>query len=159
MRVRFTTVATGVAASLAFLAAVPATSAQPATRAACVSGVQRTTIGGKPALRFCGPARATLHLGSQTIAFSGGRCIVVSRRFTVNLGAQVLALGVPMPNYFGITTQSATPGPQSTAAVAVNANGHGYVVTGKTVNLAPGLRRGTFGGTTGGMRVRGSFTC
>jgi len=159
MHVRCTTVATGVAASLAFLAAVPATSAQSATRAACANGVQRTTIGGKPALRFCGPARATVHLGSQTIAFSGGRCIVAGRRFTVNLGAQVLALGVPMPNYFGITTQSTRPGPQSTAAVAVNANGHGYVVTGKTVNLAPGLRHGTFGGTTAGMRLSGSFTC
>jgi hypothetical protein len=91
-------------AALCVLAAavVPAAGAT----ASCTPGVK--TVGGVTQRTFCGPAKATVHYGSQTWHFTQGECSKSGGYFTVNIGTVVLGMSSkPKPEYFGVTAQGA----------------------------------------------------
>jgi hypothetical protein len=60
------------------------------------------TSGGVTYRTFCGPARATLHLGGKTYRYSGDECERTGTSFAINLGTITLPPGSPKYRYFGI---------------------------------------------------------
>jgi len=128
---------------------------------ACAPGMHKTTVGGRPAFRFCGTASAVVHMGGRTLRFSNGLCARAAGAFTVNIGTTVPGLRSGKPAYFGITTHTAKAGKQLNAAVGFAYGGRGHAVAGQVVTLAPDLSGGTFSGRILGSTttVRGSFTC
>jgi hypothetical protein len=145
----------GVAAAALAAAALGTGSAQSA--ASCTAGV--TKVGGSPARTFCGPAKATVKLGSATVSYRGGACSKSSFGWTVNIGTVVIGTAKKKPEYFGITVK-AKAGTQSNSAVAVVHSNKSYAVLG-TVTLNAGLRSGTFSGKVFGSpaKIAGSFHC
>ena len=141
---------TGLVAALAWTAQAPA-------RAACTAGVH--TTGGVTYRTFCGPARATLHLGSKTYSFTQGGCERTGSSFTINIGTITLPPGSPKYRYFGITVFKGKDGTYTEQAVALQFPGgkrtslfHAKIV------LKAGRSQGTFAGTTLADHTPGSGT-
>jgi hypothetical protein len=145
----------GVAAAALAAAALAPGSAQSA--ASCTAGV--TKVGGSPARVFCGPAKATVKLGSATVSYRNGSCSKSSFGWTINIGTVVIGSAKKKPEYFGITVK-AKAGAQSNSAVAVVHSNKSYAVLG-TVTLKAGLKSGTFSGKVFGSpaKLSGSFSC
>jgi hypothetical protein len=145
----------GVAVAALAAAALGTGSAHSA--AACTAGI--TKVGGSPARTFCGPAKATVKLGSATVSYRGGSCSTSSFGWTINIGTVVLGNAKNKPEYFGITTKAA-PGAHGNAGVAVVHSHKSYAVIG-AVTLKPGLKSGTFSGKVFGSptKIAGSFSC
>jgi hypothetical protein len=125
---------------------------------------RKTTVGGKAALRYCGPAKATVTMGSTRFTFSGGSCATLGPYFTVNIGTHLLtsvAGTKPGPNpYFNITLTPPDAGVHLKQPLSWTSGGKGYSVIGSTITLRKGLESGTFSGTAiGGKKVTGAFTC
>lgn len=145
---------------IACLCALAATAAPAGAKVACTPGVK--SAGGVTQRTFCGPAKATVHYGSQTWSFSQGQC-TKSPYFTVNIGTVVLGMtSKPKPEYFGLTAQK-SGGKWKAIAIAFDHAGKGYAVRIDTakVTLSPGQTKGTFASTTflGGTKVTGTFSC
>jgi hypothetical protein len=139
---------------------VPTTSS--AASAACVPGT--TTVAGKKAMRFCGPAKAKATLGTKTFAFSGGECSVAGVYFTVNIGTILIhrtAHSKPGPSpYFGVTVTPSGPGVHLGQVLSWTSGGKGYSLLGTKITLADGLKSGSFTGRSlDGKKVKGTFTC
>lgn len=147
-----------IAAAVAVLAAAAfgIASGQSAS-AGCVAGVKK--INGVSARTFCGPAKATVKLGSTSVKFAGGECTKSSFGWTINIGTVVLGNLKNKPEYFGITTV-AKAGTQSKTGPAIVHAHKSYAVLG-TVTLKAGLKSGTFSGKVFGspQKISGSFTC
>lgn len=68
---------------------------------ACKAGVRK--VGGVSEETFCGPATATVKMGSETFSFSQGNCVKTADYVSVNIGTVTLAQSAPhQPNYFGL---------------------------------------------------------
>jgi hypothetical protein len=139
---------------------VPTTSSAAST--ACVPG--KTTVAGKSAMRFCGPAKAAATVGTKKFTFSGGQCAVAGTYFTVNIGTIVIhktANSKPGPSsYFGVTVTPSNPGVHLRQVLSWNSGGKGYSVLSSHIKLADGLKSGSFTGTSlNGQKVKGTFTC
>jgi hypothetical protein len=145
----------GVAVAAVAAAAFGTTSAQSA--AACVAGVKK--INSVPARTFCGPAKATVKLGSASVAYANGSCTKSTAGFTINIGTVVIGNLKKKPEYFGITVK-ATAGAHANSGVAVVHAGKSYSVLGN-VTLKAGLKSGTFSGKVFGSptKIAGSFSC
>jgi len=85
-------------------AAFLARSAAPRAAVPCKAGL--TKINGQPARVFCGPARAVVHVGGQTLRFKQGSCSSKGGIFSVNIGQSLLPPGGPYP-YFGVVKRGA----------------------------------------------------
>lgn len=145
----------GVAVAALAAAAFATTSAHSA--AACTEGV--TKVGGSPARTFCGPATATVKIGSKTVSYRGGSCSKSSFGWSINIGTVVLGNAKNKPEYFGVTANGKA-GAQPKSAVAVVHASKTYAVIG-TVTLKAGLKAGTFSGKVFGSptKLAGSFHC
>jgi hypothetical protein len=151
-----------LALATAALAAPSSSSAASTTSAACVPG--KTTVGGKQATRFCGPAKATAKVGSKTFHFSGGVCQVAGLYFQVNIGTVVnnkLANAKPGPlPYFNIALTPATTGVHLTQGLTWIFGGKRYSPISNKITIDQGLKSGSFTGKSiGGAKVKGTFTC
>jgi hypothetical protein len=146
----------GVAVAALAAAALGTSSAQSAA-ASCVAGVKQ--LNGVPARTFCGPAKATVKLGSTSVAYKQGSCSRSAAGFTINIGTVVLGNLKKKPEYFGITVK-ATAGAHANSGVAVVHAGKSYAVLG-TVTLKAGLKSGTFSGKVFGSptKIAGTFSC
>lgn len=147
-----------VSVTVAAALIVAASAVAAPQHAGCVAGM--TKVGGVDARTFCGPAKATVHIGGKTVLFKNGKCEKGPAGWSINIGTVVLGTANKKPEYFGIAAK-AKPGTQSNAAVAVDHAGKGFAVTGNTVTLKPGLKSGTFTGTVFGTSgtISGSFSC
>jgi hypothetical protein len=148
-----------VALAIAAAFTVAASAFASPAHTSCTPGM--TKVGGTPARTFCGPAKATVHIGGTTVQLKGGQCETTSAGWSINIGTVVLGVtSKAKPEYFGISGK-AKAGTQSNAAVAITHAGKGYAVTGNKVTLKPGLKSGTFSGTAFGESspITGSFTC
>jgi hypothetical protein len=145
---------------LAVVAAALAATAQAPARPACTAGVHSNS--GVTYRTFCGPARATLHLGGKTLTFTGGSCDSTSGTFTINIGTITLGSGKPKFRYFGITVFTDHDGTFQNQAVAWQLpNGQRGALFRATVKLKNGRKKGTFTGSalTGGGTGSGTFSC
>ncbi len=143
-----------------------------ASRTACTPGV--ISYGGAQARVFCGPAKATVHVGGKTLTFKSGNCERTSKYVTVNIGIVVLGqTNKPKPDYFGLDVGQ-TPGSTSKPAaadgqykggvLAIDSGGKSYTVRGDTlkITLAGGRTKGTLSGTLlfgGSGPLTGTFSC
>ena len=136
----------------------------------CTPGV--ITYGGAQARVFCGPAKATLKIGTKVMKFSQGECLKTSTYVSVNIGTVVLGQSnKPKPNYFGMNVgktfasndkPAGKDGTYKNADVAIDYAGKGYLVRRDTVvtKLTSGRNKGVFTAKTfDGKSVSGSFTC
>jgi hypothetical protein len=143
-------------------AVLVAPTAATAASAACVPG--KTTVAGKSAMRFCGPAKAVAMVGAKRFTFSGGRCQKLSPYFTVNIGTLVVhptATSSPGPTaYFGITLTPAETGVHLTQALSWTFGGKAYSVFANRITVNKGFRGGSFTGKSlSGQKITGTFTC
>src|SRR5260221_8729528 len=145
---------------LAVLAAALAWTAQAPARPACTAGVRTTS--GVTYRTFCGPARATLHLGGKTYSFTQGECERTGSSFTINIGTITLPPGSPKYRYFGIAVFKGKDGTYTEQAVALQFPGgkrtslfHAKIV------LKASRSQGTFAGATLADHTPGSgpFHC
>ena len=140
-------------------------------RASCTPGI--VEFGGVTARVFCGPAKATLKVGSKTLRFSGGVCERRKAYLAVNIGTVVLGQTTKRkPDYFGLDV-GAYPGAGKKPAtrdgtyrggvIAADFGGKAYLVRGDTarITLTAGRTRGSFKSTLmfGGGAVSGTFSC
>jgi len=145
-----------LACLLVVVAPAAAGTASPARAAGCTPGVR--TVDGSPARVFCGPAKATVHVGGKTLAFSGGLCERSGGMYVLNMGT-FFAGGSKSPRpYFGLLIAKPKPGTYKGQALSFRSGGVSKSsfadVTLKT------LHGGTFSGKLiGGGTVTGSFTC
>jgi hypothetical protein len=148
---------------LAFAAAaLVAPSTSSAAAAACVPG--KTTVAGKPATRFCGPAHATAKVGGKKFVFTGGVCQTSGTYFTVNIGTVVnnkVATAKPGPlPYFNISLTPASTGVHLTQGLTWIVGGKRYAPIGNKITINQGLKSGYFSGrAVGGAKITGTFIC
>ena len=144
-------------ALLAGLAAALVWTTQASPHASCTPGVR--TVGGATFRTFCGPARATLHLGGRTYRYVGGECERAGGSFAINLGTITLPPGSPKYRYFGIAVFSGKDGTFKNQAVALQfPGGKRKSLFNATIVLKGGRTQGTFTGTTLADHVKGSGT-
>jgi hypothetical protein len=149
-------------APLLVLAALAAPTTASAASTTCVPG--KTTVAGRSAMRFCGPAKAVAMVGAKRFRFSGGRCQTLSPYFTVNIGTLVVhrtATASPGPTaYFGITLTPASTGVHLTQALSWTFGGKAYSVLANRITVNKGFRGGSFTGKSlTGQKITGTFTC
>lgn len=147
---------TVLAASAALVCALAVSASAGARTAGCTPGVR--TVDGSPARVFCGPAKATVHVGAKTLSFSSGACERSGGGYVVNLGTFFAGTTKSTRPYFGLLIEKPKPGTYARQTLSFRSGGvsrSAFVsVTLKT------LRGGTFSGSLlGGGRVTGSFTC
>ena len=123
-------------------------------------GHARYTIGGYEAWHMCGPATATVTLGSTTAHIAGGSCSVPAAGvYDVAIGTQVFgdAPASLEPDFLNIYIVSAD-GLTDPGGVVSHT---GWLLVGASVTFGPNKMSGTFSGTTinPGSTVTGSFTC
>jgi len=143
---------------VAGLAAALVWTTQASSRPACTASVR--TAGGVTYRTFCGPARATVHVGGKTLAFSGGSCQRAT--FTINIGTITLPPGKPRYRYFGMTIFGNRDGVYQDQAVSWQLpDGEHNSLFHATVVLKDGRSEGTFTGSTlvGNVKGSGSFHC
>jgi hypothetical protein len=132
-----------------------------ASSAACVPG--KTKVGGKAAMRYCGPAKAKATVGAKSFSFSGGQCTVSGPYFTVNIGVhliQSVATDKPGPSsYFGATITPSDAGVHLKQALLWTFGGKDYEVLANRITLNKGLKSGYFSGKSNGQKVKGTFIC
>ena len=143
---------------LAGLAAALVWTTQAPARAGCTAGWR--TANGIAYLTWCGPARATLHLGGKTYAFSGGRCYRGAGAFAINLGSVTRPPNKRKLLYFGITVFAPHDGTFRNQGVAWQFSNGGRGSLDATIKLAGGRTKGTFAGATlAGVKGSGTFSC
>lgn len=140
-----------------------AAQSQANTNADCGAGSTTGTYKGKTTEIFCGPAAATVKIGTTTYTITGGDCLYDSTvGFGVNIGTSVLDVSdVPAdgPQFFSVI---ALPG---SSAVAMGfMGGHAFSVEdgsdSATVNVAADHQSGSASGsTTAGEAFTATFTC
>ena len=142
---------TGLVAALAWTAQAPG-------RPACTAGVH--TLGGATVRTFCGPAKATLHLGTRTYVFTGGECARAGNKLGINIGTITLGPS-PKSRYFGVLVSGAThDGTFTNQIVSWQFPGKGGGLAGAKVTLSGGQTKGTFSGSViRGGTASGTFTC
>lgn len=164
-----------VIAALAVATAVSAGAAAAPTRVACTPG--SSTIGGKSAMTFCGPAKATVKVGGKTYSFKDGACVKTSKYLNINIGTVVFGVAKQKQSYFSVLIgQYPGANPGTKAAPKDGTYGGGLVVVryqGKAwdlngfdkdvkVTLKKNRSAGTFTGSTHftpRIKVTGSFSC
>ena len=148
---RLTLVAAAALAALALAAQAPA-------RPACTAGVH--TLGGATVRTFCGPAKATLRLGTRTYVFAGGECARSGTTLGLNIGTITLG-GTPKSRYFGLLVSRAThDGRFTNQIVSWQFPGKGGGLAGAKVTLSGGQKKGSFSGSViGGGTASGTFSC
>jgi hypothetical protein len=161
---------------VAMAAAAIAVSAAPSAAGGCSPGP--TTIGGKDAMVFCGPAKATVKVNGKTFTFTNGTCARTSKYFYLNMGTEIFGVAKQKQPYFGVlagqypgsnpgTKPSPKDGTYTGGLVVVRWQNKAYDLNGGAdksvkITLRKGRTAGTFTGTTfesPKVKVTGSFTC
>jgi len=143
---------------LAGLVAALAWTTQAPARPACTPGVHK--IGGVTVRTFCGPAKATLRIGTRTYQFAGGECVRTAKMFLLNIGTITLG-ATPKSRYFGsLVSPAAHDGTFTNQVISWQVPGKGGGLAGAKVTLSGGRTKGTFSGPViGGGTGSGTFTC
>ena len=121
-------------------------------------------IGGKAAQVYCGPAKAIVHVGGQTMTFRNGTCSWTSNSFKLQLGTIFLFRSKPLQSQPGFSIY-ATGVPVARALIEVYWNGTYYYTSTLHATARPSAGRagGSFQGKTGrdgtGPSISGTVTC
>ena len=152
------------------LASVGGRAGAGTTASACTPGI--ITYGGAQARAFCGPAKATVKVGTKILKFSQGECLKSTDYVSVNIGTVVLGQSSkPKPNYFGMNIgrvagstdkPARKDGKYKGGVLALEYGGKGYLTRGDLIvtTLSGGRSKGVFTTKTfDGKPISGTFTC
>lgn len=161
-------------------------SAPPAgatTTLPCPAGGRTLTLEGMRVREFCGPARAEVTIGPETLQFAGGECARHPTWFSVNIGVEVVdpqgadAISDPAFRSFTVLMGQHPLGAEAAAAVATDGvytdavitfavPESTYLVDDETVRLLATRTAGTFSGVgfldaarDQPLETEGMFTC
>jgi hypothetical protein len=126
--------------------------------ASLTGGHVKYTLDGFEAWHFCGPATATVTLGSTTVQITSGWCETNAAGYSVAIGTQLFGSPSPTqePDMLNIL---ADPTTGSGSIGGVVAHKH-WLLIGQSVTFGAGKTSGTFAGSdVSGAAVHGSFTC
>ena len=155
------------AALIAVASTVFVASGLSANSASCLP--KTTTIGGKHAVVFCGPAKVTARAAGKTFSFKSGSCVRQGSSFFLQMGTiggPTAKSGLQRTPLFYLLTDTKTC--STTQAILY------WIVDGKRYGAAPGSRvtftasgkGGSFSGPlargpqyTGNGPLTGTFTC
>jgi hypothetical protein len=70
---------------------------------ACSPDGKDVTIGGNAATVYCGPAKATVVIGSRKMTFRNGTCVWGKNSFTLRMGTIFLSRGKPLQQQPGFS--------------------------------------------------------
>lgn len=124
-----------------------------------LSGFQKYILNGFETHNHCGPATASVTLGSKTDQITGGSCATNAAGYSVSIGTQLL--GSPTtaqePDLLIITVNPTTGGGSISSVVA---HTH-WVLNAHPVVFGTGKLSGTFTGVSAltGAKAHGSFKC
>ena len=121
-------------------------------------GHAKYTLDGFEAWHFCGPATASVTLGSTTVQITSGWCETNAAGYSVAIGTQLFGSPSPTqePDMLNIL---ADPTTGSGSIGGVVAHKH-WLLIGQSVTFDAGKTSGTFAGSdVSGAAVHGSFTC
>jgi hypothetical protein len=142
----------GLATLLVVVAGLAAPTKVDAGARACKAGVRK--VAGVSEETFCGPATATVKVGSETFSFSQGNCVKTADYVSVNIGTVTLAQSAPhQPNYFGLDI-GRIPGSGSPPARKDGSYRRGTVLTLEYANKSYDVLAGV--ATLQGDRSRGT---
>jgi hypothetical protein len=141
-----------------------ATPSHQLATAVCSAKGKAVTIAGKAATVYCGPAKATVRVGSQTMTFRNGTCVWTSNSFKLQLGTIFLFRGKPLQKQAGFSIYAAGY-PVARALIEVYWQGK-YSFTSTlhatarpSANRAGGTFTGRLGKTGTGASVSGAVSC
>ena len=127
--------------------------------ASLTGGHVKYTLDGFEAWHFCGPATATVTLGSTTVQITSGWCETNAAGYSVAIGTQLFGSPSPTqePDMLNILADSTTgSGPIG----GVVAHKHWLLLGQSVVTFGAGKTSGAFTGSdVSGAAVHGSFTC
>jgi hypothetical protein len=126
--------------------------------ASLTGGHVKYTLDGFEAWHFCGPATATVTLGSTTVQITSGWCETNAAGYSVAIGTQLFGSPSPTqePDMLNIL---ADPTTGSGSIGGVVAHKH-WLLIGQSVTFGAGKTSGAFAGSdVSGAAVHGSFTC
>ena len=126
--------------------------------AGLTGGHVKYTLDGFEAWHFCGPATASVTLGSTTVQITSGWCETNAAGYSVAIGTQLFGSPSPTqePDMLNIL---ADPTTGSGSIGGVVAHKH-WLLIGQSVTFGAGKTSGTFAGSdVSGAAVHGSFTC
>jgi hypothetical protein len=137
-----------------------ASPAHHSTLASCSPNGKAVTIGGKAATVYCGPARATVRIGAQTMTFRNGTCVWTKNLFKLRMGTIFLFRGKPLQQQPGFSIYA-----DARALIEVFWGGRYYYTSTLHATAHANSTRtgGTFKGRTGkggtGPAISGTIRC
>ena len=138
-------------------------------RAACTAGL--TKWNGLDARVFCGPAKATVHYGTNVLTYKGGECEKTAKYVALNIGEVILGqTRKPKPDYFGLDIgvsgkPASQDGTYNGGVLALDFKGKSYVTDGTSmkITLAGNRSHGTFTAKSlflsPAVKITGTFSC
>jgi hypothetical protein len=132
--------------------------------AACSPDGKDVVIGGKSATVYCGPAKATVHVGGQMMTFRGGMCVWTANSFKLQLGTIFLFRAKPLQSQPGFSIY-ATGVPVAKALIQVYSQGTYseaspvYATARPTGAQAGGSFQGKTGKKGTGPAISGTIAC
>jgi hypothetical protein len=139
--------------------------------AATACKTSNTTYQGLRARAYCGPATATVTIGSRTVRYRGGSCIRNAGAVELGIGTVILdtkdpkgslprSFGVSVGRIFGIGKAAPKDGTYDSVMLAFVDRGKRYASMQAKATLAGGRTRGSFTGRLmTGQQVSGTFRC
>jgi hypothetical protein len=135
-----------------------------------LEAVQTPGTSGTPLYtRWCGPARARVHVNGASFLIRGGRCISHPRSFFVRVGlianppahpAKWVGLFIRDPRAANAGTFKLAETATSFVYAKIQLGGPELEIAGGTITIAPSMRAGTFAlRLEDATRVTGSWTC
>jgi hypothetical protein len=124
-----------------------------------LSGFQKYTLDGFEIHHYCGPATASVTLGSTTVQIAGGSCTTNAVGYSVAIGTQLFGspAAAQEPDLL-IITVNPTSGAGSISGVVAHKH---WLLNAHPVAFGAGKLSGTFTGVSAftGVKAHGSFTC
>jgi hypothetical protein len=123
------------------------------------------TINGISVLIYCGSAKATVKMGSQTFTLKNGQCKKAAGNFYLSFGDVVTQQVKKAPDSFLVIATASKDGTYSGTTVMATRSTHGWLADSAKLTLTHGTRAGTVTGTLGSTQTNAkvalhlTFTC
>jgi hypothetical protein len=123
------------------------------------------TVNGISVLIYCGSAKATVKMGSQTFTLKNGQCKKAAGNFYLSFGDVVTQQVKNAPDSFLVIATASKDGMYSGTTVMATRSTHGWLADSAKLTLTHGTRAGTVTGTLGSTQTNAkvalhlTFTC
>lgn len=123
------------------------------------------TVNGQSVLIYCGTAKATVKMGSQTFTLKNGQCKKAVGNFYLSFGDVVTQQTKKAPDSFLVIATASKDGTYSGTTVMVTRSGHGWLADSAKLTLTHATKAGTVTGTLGSTQTNAkvalhlTFTC